>query len=141
VPGVGFPSIESPVVGVRKAQKSLGSSRVSMKNDKNSQENRGGGAGGTWPGQQSSGHGCPSKRSCPSGCGVSSATFSSSSIPYLNRVLTQSRVLIMCKAFTVLGVERDGKKNNLLCLLLIGDYWQGWLRYGVTLFVGNPRLS
>ena len=43
---VGFPSIESPVVGVRKAQKSLGSSRVSMENDKNSQENRG--EGGLW---------------------------------------------------------------------------------------------
>jgi hypothetical protein len=44
---VGFPSIESPMVGVGKANESLGSSRVSMKNDKNSQENRGRG-GGLW---------------------------------------------------------------------------------------------
>lgn len=31
---VDFPSIESPVVGVQKARERLGSSRVSMKNDK-----------------------------------------------------------------------------------------------------------
>ena len=31
---VGFPSIESPVVGVRKAKERLGSSRACMKNDK-----------------------------------------------------------------------------------------------------------
>ena len=43
---VGFPSIESPMVGVGKARESLGSSRASMKNDKNSQENRGGVVGG-----------------------------------------------------------------------------------------------
>ena len=41
---VGFPSIESPLVGVGKARKKLGSSRVSMKNEKNSQENKGKGA-------------------------------------------------------------------------------------------------
>ena len=43
---VGFPTKESPMVGVGKAKERLGSSRVSMKNDKNSQENRG--EGGLW---------------------------------------------------------------------------------------------
>ena len=38
---VGFPSIESPMIGIGKAKERLGSNRVSMKNDKNSQENRG----------------------------------------------------------------------------------------------------
>jgi hypothetical protein len=36
---VGFPNKESPLVGVAKARERLGSSRVSMKNDKNNQEN------------------------------------------------------------------------------------------------------
>ena len=43
---VGFHSIESPMAGVRKAKERLGSSRVSMKNNKNSQENKG--DGGLW---------------------------------------------------------------------------------------------
>ena len=43
---VGFPTIESPMVGVRKGKERLGSSRFSMKNNKNSQENRGN--GGLW---------------------------------------------------------------------------------------------
>jgi hypothetical protein len=40
---VGFPSTESPMVCDGEAKERLDSSRVSMKNDKNSQENRGGG--------------------------------------------------------------------------------------------------
>ena len=43
---VDISSRESPVVGVGKARESLGSSRASMKNDKNSQENGGEGACG-----------------------------------------------------------------------------------------------
>ena len=43
---VDISSRESPVVGVGKARESLGSSRASMKNDKNSQEN--GGEGCLW---------------------------------------------------------------------------------------------
>ena len=39
---VGFLSIESPVVCVGKVRERLGSFRVSIKNDKNIQENRGG---------------------------------------------------------------------------------------------------
>lgn len=38
---IGFISKESPVVGVGKARERLGSSRVSMKKDKNSHKNRG----------------------------------------------------------------------------------------------------
>ena len=59
---VGFPSEESPVVGVRKIRERLGSSRVSMKNDKTAmriQESlwRAHGLG------EPPGHGCPSRRS------------------------------------------------------------------------------
>jgi hypothetical protein len=43
---LGFPSVESPGVDVGKARERLGSSRVSMKNDRNRQENRG--EGGLW---------------------------------------------------------------------------------------------
>lgn len=38
---VGLSSKESPMVGVRKAEERLGRSRVIIKNDKNSHENRG----------------------------------------------------------------------------------------------------
>jgi hypothetical protein len=67
------------VIGVAKVRERLGSSRVSMKNDKNSHKNRGGGVvEDTWPEQQSSGHGCLSRRSCPSRHGVSFASSFSS---------------------------------------------------------------
>ena len=109
---IGFISKESPVVGVGKARERLGSSRVSMKNDKNSQENRGGGAGGTWPGQQSSGHGCPSRRSrCSSGLGVSSASFFVLDLPVRGEV------------FLVGGVVSDfsGRDSDRLRLVLWKD--------------------
>lgn len=41
---VGFPSIESPLLSVEKAKEGLGGSLFSMKDEKNSQENRGKGA-------------------------------------------------------------------------------------------------
>ena len=78
---VGFHSIESPMAGVRKAKERLGSSRVSMKNNKNSQENRGN--GGLW-----SVHGLGSSHQVMdvllgdlvvSGCGISSDSSLSSS--------------------------------------------------------------
>jgi hypothetical protein len=53
------------VVGVGKARERLGSSRVHMENDKNSQENREGElVKSKWPEQHSSGSGCPSRSSC-----------------------------------------------------------------------------
>lgn len=85
---IGFISKESPVVGVGKARERLGSNRVSIKNDKDIQENREGGlVEGTWSGQQSPGHGCPSRRSFyPSGCGVS---YASSPPPHLLSLICQ----------------------------------------------------
>ena len=62
---VGLPNEEFPVVSVGKARERLGSSRVHMENDKNSQENREGElVKSKWPEQHSSGSGCPSRSSC-----------------------------------------------------------------------------